>query len=528
MLLKRSLSFLMEAHNGISAKIVEESGFEGIWASSLGIATALGVRDSNEASWTQVLEVLEFMSDATSLPILLDGDTGYGNFNNVRRLVRKLCQRGIAGVCIEDKLFPKTNSLAGEAHDLADIDEFCGRIKAGKDSQTDGQFSIVARIEALIAGRGMHEALRRAEAYHRAGADAVLIHSKKTTPAEILEFAEIWQNRCPVVIVPTTYHATPTQAFRKAGISVVIWANHLIRAAIGAMRAIAERIQRDQCLHQVEGEIVGVGEIFRIVGNAELEEAARHYLPAGAATRAIILAASQGRELGRLTDNRPKCMIDVHGQPLLRRLVAALNSAGVRHITVVRGYRKEAIDLAGISVVDNDDYASTGEVASLMHGFDRLGEDCVIVYGDVLFRRYVLDGLLATEGEIIITVDRLWRQNPRARLEDRDLVQSGDEAEYDGPLESPPLLARIGGDLDPSDVTGEWIGLMRVRGAGMVAFKQELQALDEGERRHLDVPALLQRLARRLPVHVHYVAGDWIDVDTIRDLADARNFSRGP
>ena len=131
------LTFLMEAHNGLSAKIVEEAGFRGIWASGLSISAALGVRDSNEASWTQVLEVLEFMADATSVPILLDGDTGYGNFNNVRRLVRKLYQRGIAGVCIEDKLFPKTNSFLGDHQPLADIDEFCGKIKAGKDSATD-------------------------------------------------------------------------------------------------------------------------------------------------------------------------------------------------------------------------------------------------------------------------------------------------------------------------------------------------------------------------------------------------------
>ena len=165
----------MEAHNGLSAKIVEEAGFEGIWASGLSMSAALGVRDSNEASWTQVLEMLEFMADATSVPILVDGDTGYGNFNNVRRLVKKLCQRGIAGVCIEDKLFPKTNSFIGENQPLADVDEFCGRIKAGKDSQSDDDFQIVARIEALIAGWGMDEALRRAEAYpagrRRRGAD---------------------------------------------------------------------------------------------------------------------------------------------------------------------------------------------------------------------------------------------------------------------------------------------------------------------------------------------------------------------
>ena len=112
------LAFLMEAHNGLSARIVEEAGFKGIWASGLSMSAALGVRDSNEASWTQVLEVLEFMADATSIPILVDGDTGYGNFNNVRRLVKKLCQRNVAGVCIEDKLFPKTNSFIGDGQPL--------------------------------------------------------------------------------------------------------------------------------------------------------------------------------------------------------------------------------------------------------------------------------------------------------------------------------------------------------------------------------------------------------------------------
>ena len=105
------VEFLMEAHDGISARIVEEAGFKGIWGSGLCISAAMGVRDNNEASWTQVLEVLEYMSDATNIPILVDADTGYGNFNNVRRLVRKLEQRNVAAMCIEDKLFPKTNSF---------------------------------------------------------------------------------------------------------------------------------------------------------------------------------------------------------------------------------------------------------------------------------------------------------------------------------------------------------------------------------------------------------------------------------
>lgn len=278
-LASQELRFLMEAHNGLSAKIVEETGFEGIWASGLSISSALGVRDSNEASWTQVLEVIEFMADATEIPILLDGDTGYGNFNNMRRLVTKLCQRGIAGVCIEDKLFPKTNSFLGEAQPLADIDEFCGKIKAGKDSQLDDDFAIVARVEALISGWGVDEALRRAEAYHAAGADAILIHSKKADPAEIFAFTREWANRSPVVIVPTMYYATPTEDFRAAGISTVIWANHNLRAVIAAMQDVSRRIFETQTLAGVEAELPSVKEVFRIAGNAELADAEAHYLP---------------------------------------------------------------------------------------------------------------------------------------------------------------------------------------------------------------------------------------------------------
>src|SRR5437773_6012824 len=169
LLQSKHLEFLMEAHNALSARIVEETGFSGIWASGLSISASLGVRDNNEASWTQILEVVEFMADATSIPILLDGDTGYGNFNSARRLVQKLEQRGVAGVCIEDKLFPKTNSfLRGTAQPLADKDEFAGKIRAAKEAQRDDDFVVVARVEALIAGHGLVEALARAEAYRLA------------------------------------------------------------------------------------------------------------------------------------------------------------------------------------------------------------------------------------------------------------------------------------------------------------------------------------------------------------------------
>src|SRR6202521_1996764 len=262
MLHSPELEFLMEAHNGLSARIVKEAGYKGIWASGLSISAQFGVRDNNEASWTQVVDMLEFMADASDLPILLDGDTGYGNFNNMRRLVRKLEQRGIAGVCIEDKQFPKTNSfLNAERQPLADIEEFVGKIAAGKDTQQDPTFCIVARVEALIAGWGMDEALRRAEAYRLAGADAILIHSKLSKPDEIVTFAKEWARRLPLVIVPTRYYSTPTAVFREAGISTVIWANHLVRAAVSAMQSVAKEIFDSQTLVNVEDRIVPVNEI---------------------------------------------------------------------------------------------------------------------------------------------------------------------------------------------------------------------------------------------------------------------------
>ncbi len=274
------LEFILEAHDGMSAKIVQEAGFKGIWGSGLTISAAMGVRDSNEASWTQVLEVMEFMSDAVDIPILLDGDTGYGNFNNFRRLVKKLEQRDVAGVCIEDKLFPKTNSFINSTNQpLADIREFANKIKAGKDTQSDPDFCIVARIESFIAGWGLEETLKRAHAYHEAGADALLIHSRISKPDEILAFMKEWKDTCPVVIVPTMYYDTPAEVFEKAGISLVIWANHLMRSSMASMKETAAQIAAERSISTVEKKVVSVKEIFRMQNAKELEEAERIYLP---------------------------------------------------------------------------------------------------------------------------------------------------------------------------------------------------------------------------------------------------------
>lgn len=515
-----ALSFLMEAHSGLSAKIVEEAGFEGVWASGLSISAALGVRDNNEASWTQVLDVLEFMADATMLPILVDGDTGYGNFNNVRRLVRKLGERGIAGVCLEDKLFPKTNSFLGERQSLADTAEFCGRIRAGKDAQIDAAFSIVARTEALISGQSMDEALRRAEAYHAAGADAILVHSKRKNAAEITGFMARWDRRCPIVIVPTMYYATPTEAFRQAGISTIIWANHLVRASISAMRATARTIATTQSLLDVEDRLTSVKAIFELTGNDELEEATQRYLPVSRHVQGVVLAASRGAALGDVTAELPKCMVDVRGTPLLHRLIGTLNEGGVGDVTVVRGYCRETIQPDGFSVVDNYAFEENGEAASLACALPGLRGEAVVVYGDVLFRRYILEGLLTSTADVTIVVDA----RKRSASNKRDLV-AGDRHDTVSYLDETP--ARLTGiDAAHEAVVGEWIGLLHMSARGTETVRAELAAMEvEGVLSQADIPAVLERLIGRDGVAIHYISGHWLDVDTATDLAAARNFS---
>ncbi len=520
-----TLTFLMEAHNGLSARVVEDAGFEGIWASGLSISAALGVRDRNEASWTQVLDVLEFMADATSIPILVDGDTGYGDFNNFRRFVKKLCQRQIAAVCIEDKLFPKINSFLNGSQSLAAIEEFCGKIKAGKDSQTNPDFSIIARVEALIAGYGLDEALKRAEAYHAAGADGILIHSKKSTAEEILHFAAAWKKRAPLLIAPTMYYLTPTDHYRQTGISMCIWANHNLRAALAAMRDVSGRIYREQGLVGVEEHIASISDVFDIAGEAELTAAAKRYLPGQRRTvKAVVLAASRGSQLSTLTADRPKCMLDVRGEPLLRRLVRSLTGAGVRGVTVVAGYCPEAISLPEIEKLINDAYATTGEAASLACAEHKLSGECILSYGDILFRDYILSELLQTPGNIVLAVDSTAPESDVKRSSDLVHCTLPHSRHYldDKVVE----LCSISTALTRNKICGEWIGLARLSAQGAAMVRTELTAMrTDGTLATASLPDLFNRLvARGSPPRIAYITGHWLDVNDAFGLARARNF----
>ena len=519
MVQRSELAFLMEAHNGLSAKVAEEAGFEGIWGSGLSISAALGVRDHNEASWTQVL-------DATTVPMLLDGDTGYGDFNTMQRVIRKLEQRGVAGVCIEDKIFPKTNSfIRGAGQPLASIDEFSGKIKAGKDAQSDEDFVIVARVEAFIAGWGLEEALKRAEAYRLAGADAILMHSALRSPSEILAFMKEWAGRLPVVIVPTKYYQTPTEVFRDAGVSVVIWANHLMRSSLAAMAQTAKRIHDEQTLINVEERVAPLAEVFRIQGEHSLEEAEKRYLPKhGRSVKGIVLAASQGAELGELTRDRPKAMVSLGGKPLLAHILETYRSVTVKELSVVRGYRKDAVNLANVKYFDNDAFASTQEVSSLAAAAEALEGDVLVSYGDVLLKKYILQELIDCEDDVAVMVDA-------DHAESRNRGRAADFVSCSEPNSRRAFQNHVtlkGFRPERADaVHGEWMGVVKLspKGASLVRDKLRVLAAEPDRLRALKLPDLLSLLvADGVAVRVLYTTGHWLDVDSLEDVVAGAAF----
>ena len=510
---------ILEAHNALSATIVEEAGISGLWASSLTLSAAAGMRDNSELTMTEVLDVLESITAKVKIPVLFDGDTGYGQFSHFQQLVRKLCVRGVGGVCIEDKVFPKTNSfLRSEGQELAPTEEFAGKIRAGKDAQTDPHFVVAARTEALIVGLDTAAAIDRAERYVEAGADAVLIHSKQRNFAEVQDFMAKWGGRAPVIIVPTTYYATPLEAFEQAGISLVIWANHMLRAGIGAMQNVAGHIGKTGTARDLEDSIAPVKEVFRLQDADGLLEGERVYLQQESACSAIVLAASRGSGMDELTADRPKAMIPVSGQPAVEKMLQSMRAEGIRDISIVRGYKPEALSPDGVTFFDNSEWESNGEIGSLNLATSALQGEVVVAYGDVIFKRYILHLLLSSDAPITIIVDSSQGFLQDGRAVDRVQVSGPPPSPYE---ESENWLECMGRDLPGDRASGEWIGMLRARGEGTDLFREALHAVaggsDSGQK---DLCAVFNHLVESDPraVRVVYVQGDWVDINSLADV----------
>ena len=253
------------AFDAMSAKLVEINGFDAVWAGSFAISATYAVPDASILTMTEFFDAASKMADTCKIPVIADCDTGYGGPSNVSRMVKKYENAGIAAICIEDKTFPKQNSLLENGqNNLISEKEFVAKIIAAKDAKQDKNFMIITRVEALISGAGMDEALKRASAYEKAGANAILIHSKKKTPEEIFKFADLWEGNSPIVVVPTTYDSVKIDELIDHKIKLVIYANQTLRAAHASMNRMLKQIINSNSLSETEEEISSMEEIFNL------------------------------------------------------------------------------------------------------------------------------------------------------------------------------------------------------------------------------------------------------------------------
>jgi phosphonopyruvate hydrolase len=275
-----TVATIMAAHNPLAALLIEQAGFDGIWGSGFELSTSYALPDANLLPWSTHLEMMRSMSDRTTVPLVADIDTGFGNAVNVAYLVPMYEDAGASAVVMEDKSFPKDTSLReGGRPQLITSEEFSGKVAAAVDARTDPNFTVIARTEALNANLGEDEAIRRGLSYIEAGADALLVHSKQTTPNEIISFANAWPSEAPLVIVPTAFPDLTEAAVQELGtIGLIIYGNHAVRAAIGAMQDTFARIRRDGGIQNVSPDLPTVRSVIDLVGDQHMRNIEEKFL----------------------------------------------------------------------------------------------------------------------------------------------------------------------------------------------------------------------------------------------------------
>ena len=261
------------AFDVMSAKLAEMNGFDAVWASGFGISSARALPDAGIITMTELLDAVTFMAEACSIPVIADCDTGYGGPNNVAHLVRKFENAGIAGICIEDKTFPKENSLFKDGkHEMISKKDFVSKLVAAKNAKKSNDFIIIGRTEALIADLGVEEALERATAYEKAGADIIFVHSRKKDPDEIFEFYKRWKGKIPIMAVPTAFPTVTLDELKSRGVQMVVFAHQTTLAAFAAISDVVKQMSKIKSLDDLETKLASMDDLFKLQGMHKIRE----------------------------------------------------------------------------------------------------------------------------------------------------------------------------------------------------------------------------------------------------------------
>lgn len=541
---------IIEAHNGLSALIGENAQirkngeiieYDGFWESSLTDSASKGIPDAEIISCDSRIHTIDEILNVTTKPIIVDGDTG-GSPVQLEYFVKHLERLGVSAVVIEDKIFPKRNSLDASAKQTLEEPEiFAQKINRGKDVCITDEFMIIARIESLIAGVGLEDALFRAERYIRAGADGIMIHSKKETPDDILAFAEAYEPLCeklgrrPLLIsIPTTYNLIKDKELADHGFNIIIHANHLLRAAYKAMKESAETILINDRGFEAEPLCSPISEVFAIVGFDQIKAKDKEY---SKVQRLSVIIPAAGKD--PVFPEQPKSLIRISGKPILRYQLESIRKTGLNQIVIVKGHEgkqfAEEFEDENIIFCENEQYEEKHSLYSLFCAQKYMEHGFVLVYSDILFNEEILRRLIECDEDIVLLVDNSYRYHKHEIDKKLDLVISKKKrSSYYRSLQPMRLteITRIGKKIDIDIADYEFIGLAYFSEEGAEILRkvyQDCQETVEGQFHEAEsfaqagVTDLLQEVIDRgFTVHGVEVYKGWMEIHNREDIEIAK------
>ena len=537
---------IIEAHSGLSALVgetarVERDGrvveYDGFWESSLTDSAAKGLPDAEVVGNPSRLHTIDEILNVTSKPIIVDGDTG-GSATQFEYFVRSLERLGVSAVIIEDKVFPKRNSLDPSARQNLEAPEiFAQKIARGRAARVTDDFMVIARIESLIAGLGVEDAFMRARKYIETGVDGIMIHSKSDSPDGILAFADAYDEFCkqfgrrPILVsVPTTYNLITDVELAQHGFNVVIHANHLLRSAHKAMLQTAEAILSADRGFEAEPLCAPVRAIFAQVGFDQVKAKDREY---SKTQRLSVIIPAAGQD--PVFTQTPKSLIEICGKPILRHQLDSIRKVGIGQVVVVKGYRGEQfdefLDEGNLTFCNNDQYAEKHSLHSLFCAEKYMGQGFVLVYSDILFNEDILRRLIAMEADIALVVDNSYRYHRHEVDKKLDLVVSrGRRARHYRSLH--PMkqaeITQVGKNVNVEKADYEFVGMayFSEEGARILrkVYHDSLATVDgpfhEADSfAHAGVTDLLQEVIDRgFAVHGLEVFQGWMEIHKKEDV----------
>jgi phosphoenolpyruvate phosphomutase len=366
-----------------------------------------------------------------------------------------------------------------------------------------------------------------------------LIHSKASSPSEILEFVRAWDHRAPLVVVPTTYPGVTVADLEAEGVRMVIYANHGIRASIAAMEQVFARILDSGSTSPVEDSIAPMSLVFELQGMPQMKQDEKAYLRSGRPeTRAVIPAAGDHlneHSMTHIAEETPMAMLDVNGKPILQHQLEALQKAGIADVTVVGGYRADRIQVEGVNLVLNPGWASTGIAASFLAAHRGDDASTLMLFSDVLFSPEIVERLLQSDKDITLAVRRYSHEPQSERARAADLVSVAEPpSEGRRILDAYPLLtvASIGKTLHPAESHCEFIGLAAFSEKGVRAFRETYEhSLRHGAGGSFHEATSVERgsftdviqeiIDRGHTVHALQVSEGWLEIHSFDDYREA-------